>query len=62
MGFLSDLEKIKRGLDSSFDAYESAHNKLKSGNGNLIKRAEKIKELGAKTTKTIDQNLIEDND
>jgi DNA recombination protein RmuC len=62
VGFLSDLEKIKRGLDSSFDAYESAHNKLKSGNGNLIKRAEKIKELGAKTTKTIDQNLIEDND
>ena len=29
------------------------------GTGNLVKRAEKMKELGAKTTKTLPTNLIE---
>jgi len=34
-------------------------NKLSDGSGNLIKRAEKIKELGAKTSKSLPQNIVE---
>jgi DNA recombination protein RmuC len=56
--FLEDFEKIKRGLDHSFAAYDGALNKLQTGNGNLIRRAEKIKTLGAKTTKDIPDHLL----
>lgn len=60
--FIDDMQKIDRGISSTRSAYDDAFNKLKSGTGNLIRRAEKIKELGAKTTKTIPSDLIEDND
>jgi DNA recombination protein RmuC len=33
--------------------------KLYEGKGNLIKRAENIKKLGAKTAKTMDARLLE---
>lgn len=56
--FLEDFEKIKRGLDQSSSAYDGALNKLQTGNGNLIRRAEKIKALGAKTTKDIPDHLL----
>jgi DNA recombination protein RmuC len=56
--FLEDLEKIRRGLDQGSTALEGAMNKLQSGNGNLIRRAEKIKELGAKTTKSVPDKLL----
>jgi DNA recombination protein RmuC len=46
VGFLSDLEKIDKGLKTSQDAYNGAINKLKVGSGNLIGRAEKIRSLG----------------
>lgn len=59
VGFLLDFEKIKRGIESTSNAYESALKKLKSGNGNLISKAEKVKALGAKTSKEIDSTLIE---
>jgi len=37
-------------------------NKLSTGKGNLIGRAERIKELGAKATKSLPDNLIEEKD
>lgn len=59
VGFLADMDKINRGLLVSQKSYDDAMNKLSTGNGNLITRAEKIKLLGAKATKDIDENLIE---
>tara|TARA_B100000809_G_scaffold117485_1_gene115810 strand:+ start:4907 stop:6268 length:1362 start_codon:yes stop_codon:yes gene_type:complete len=61
VGFLSDLEKIDKGLKTSQDAYNGAINKLKVGSGNLIGRAEKIRSLGAKTSKQIDTKYLEEN-
>ncbi|MEZ4721218.1 MAG: DNA recombination protein RmuC [Flavobacteriales bacterium] len=57
--FLTDFEKIKRGLEQSTAAYDGALNKLQTGSGNLIRRAEKIKTLGAKTSKEMPSNLLE---
>jgi hypothetical protein len=34
-------------------------NKLYSGSGNIIKRVEELKKLGAKSTKEISQTLLE---
>jgi DNA recombination protein RmuC len=62
VGFLSDLEKIDKGLKTSQDAYNGAINKLKVGSGNLIGRAEKIRSLGAKTSKQIDTKYLEEYD
>jgi len=61
VGFLTDLEKIEKGLKTSQDAYSNAVNKLKTGSGNLIGRAEKIRILGAKTSKQIDAKYIAEN-
>ena len=59
VGFLADMEKINKGLLVSQKSYDDAMNKLSTGTGNLITRAEKIKLLGAKATKDIDETLIE---
>jgi DNA recombination protein RmuC len=58
VGFLEDLEKLERNLDNARIAYSDAVNKLKTGKGNLITRAENIKSLGAKATKNIPEKFI----
>lgn len=59
VGFLNDLIEVGKKMDSTKKSYEEAMNKFSSGRGNLIKRAETIKELGAKTSKDIPQILLE---
>lgn len=60
VGFLEDLERIEKGLTSAKGAYDGAINKLKTGSGNLIRRVEGIKKLGAKATKNIPTSFDED--
>lgn len=62
IGFVDDLEAIGKSIDSSNRAYNDAFNKLKTGKGNIIRRIENIKELGAKTTKSIPEKYIEKDD
>ena len=59
VNFVGDLELVGSRLESTRTAYESAHGKLVSGRGNLIKRAEEMKTLGAKTNKSLPDNLLE---
>lgn len=49
VGFAQDMERIKSNIDRANTAYDDAMKKMKTGNGNIIRTAEKIKELGAKT-------------
>jgi len=49
IGFAEDMAKIKANIDRTSNAYDDAMKKMKEGNGNIIRTAEKIKELGAKT-------------
>jgi len=60
VGFVGDMESIGKNIKQSQTAYDSAINKLTEGNGNLTKTAEKIKGLGAKANKQLDQKFIED--
>lgn len=60
VGFVGDLQNIEKHIKKSQESYESAWNKLSDGSGNLINSVEKIKKLGAKTSKEIDQNLLEE--
>lgn len=52
-GFVNDMEKIRKGIETTDKAYRDAMNKLTEGKGNLASRAEKLKELGAKTAKQL---------
>jgi DNA recombination protein RmuC len=49
IGFAEDMAKIKANIDRAAGSYDDAMKKMKDGNGNIIRTAEKIKELGAKT-------------
>jgi DNA recombination protein RmuC len=53
VNFVGDLEKIGKNIEATQKSYEDAFKKLSTGNGNLIRSTEKIKELGAKTSKTL---------
>lgn len=58
VNFLEDLKKIGIKLSQSQEVYSEAMKKLSDGNGNLIKRAERIKLLGAKASKHISHESI----
>ena len=59
VSFVADLELIGSKLESTQGTYRDAYNKLASGRGNLVKRAEDMKALGAKVSKSLPQNLVE---
>jgi len=59
VNFVADLELIGNRLESTRGAWDDAWNKLVDGRGNLIKRAEDMKTLGAKVSKSLPQNLVE---
>ena len=59
VGFVDDLEKLGQRLDQAQTSYHDAFNKLKSGKGNLIRTAEKVRELGVKPSKNLSATLIE---
>lgn len=53
VGFLADMEKIERSINTTRTAFDAAMNKLRDGTGSLVVRAEKLRELGAKAAKRI---------
>jgi len=59
VGFVDDLEKLGQRLDQAQTSYHDAFSKLKSGKGNLIRSAEKVRELGVKPSKNLSTPLIE---
>jgi DNA recombination protein RmuC len=52
-----ELIKVGKQIGTVQNSYESAMKKL-TGKGNLIRRVEKLKKLGAKTSKNIDAKLL----
>jgi DNA recombination protein RmuC len=54
---LNDLTDLGARLLSARKSYDDAMNKLSSGKGNLIRRAEKIRDLGASTKKNLPDNF-----
>jgi DNA recombination protein RmuC len=62
VGFVDDLVNIGNKIDASKTSYVEAMRKLHEGSGNLVSRAEKIKTLGAKVTKSLPKTLLERTD
>ncbi len=61
VGFIEDLQQIEKSLNGAKNSYDNAIKKLSTGNGNLIGKAEKLKNMGAKASKSLPSNLITNN-
>ncbi len=57
--FTDDLVKVGKNLEQTQGTYREAMKKLSEGRGNLVRKAEKLRELGAKTSKNMDNRLID---
>jgi DNA recombination protein RmuC len=58
VGFTDDLIALGRHLETSKKYYEESMKKLSVGSGNLVRRVEDLKKLGAKASKNIDGSLL----
>jgi len=59
VAFADDLIKVGENLNTTKKNYDQAMNKLSTGKGNLVNRTDKLKELGAKATKAMDNRLLD---
>ncbi|MHA8072887.1 DNA recombination protein RmuC [Aquirufa ecclesiirivi] len=60
VSFTQDMEDVGKHIKKAEDAHVNALNKLSTGKGNLVTRAEKLHKLGIKSTKKLNQGLIQD--
>ena len=56
--YVEALEDIGRHLDKSREVWDVAHKRLVTGRGNLVKRTQELKKLGAKTKKNLPDNFL----
>ena len=59
VGFIDDMERIDKNLAATRVAYDNAFKKLKEGKGNLINRAQTLRELGVKASKKLREGLTD---
>lgn len=60
VGFAADLDDVGTHLQRLTKSYDEAHKKLHTGRGNLVGRAERIKQLGAKAGKSLPAAQVAD--
>lgn len=61
-GFAKDFEALGMRIRQAQEEFDSAHGKLATGRGNLIRQAEKLRELGIKPSKAIPSSLLQHDD
>jgi DNA recombination protein RmuC len=59
VAFMVNMKEVGEKLKSASLSYDAAMNKLETGRGNIIARTQKMKKLGAKTSKSIELDRIE---
>ena len=59
VGFVDALEDIGDKLDKAQSSYQTAHNRLTDGRGNLVGKAEAIHKLGLQTNKKLNKELVD---
>ncbi|MGB1319114.1 MAG: DNA recombination protein RmuC, partial [Flavobacteriales bacterium] len=58
VGFVEDMQKIGSRLNSTQTAYNDGMKKLSEGTGNLVKRAEELRKMGAKANKQLPSEIL----
>ena len=59
VGFVTTLESVGKNIEQAQTQYTTAFKQLSEGRGNLVNRAEKLRNLGIKTSKQLNRNLAE---
>lgn len=59
-GFVADLQALGQRLEQARSEYDKAMGKLATGKGNLLRRAESLRELGVKPGKNLPLGLLAD--
>jgi DNA anti-recombination protein RmuC len=59
VGFVEAMGEIGELLDRAQESYATAMDRLSKGRENLVWQTERLKEMGAKTAKSISQNLLD---
>jgi len=59
VGFVGDMQDIGKKLAGTQGAYDEAFKKLSTGNGNIMTKIEKLKKLGAKTSKALPKEMLQ---
>jgi DNA recombination protein RmuC len=59
VGFAGVLEKLGKQLDAARTQYDMAMSQLSTGKDNLVRKVQRLDELGAKTKKQLPEHLIE---
>ncbi|MCL1046082.1 DNA recombination protein RmuC [Shewanella electrodiphila] len=57
-GYVEDMDKLGRALETADKTYQQAMSKLSQGKGNLIRQAHIMQKLGVETSKNLDPQLI----
>lgn len=58
IGFLEDFSLIGKRISDAQASYHQGMNRLSEGKGNIVRRIEELREIGAKTEKRIPQNYL----
>ena len=58
--FVRDLQGVETGLAKASKSYDAAYSKLVTGQRSVLARAERMKNLGAKTSKNIPAEIVID--
>jgi DNA recombination protein RmuC len=62
-GFVTDMEKLGKSLETTTKTYDAALNKLSNGKGNLLRQVENFKSMGVQPSKSLPKHLLgQDND
>lgn len=59
VGFYSDLEKVGTKMNEAQKAYKDSMKKLYEGNDNLVRKAERLRELGARPKKVLPKDSLD---
>ncbi|MFA5782780.1 MAG: DNA recombination protein RmuC [Bacteroidales bacterium] len=59
VGFVDDLEKVGKNIEQLQNTYKDAMDKLQTGKGNLVNKAETIRKLGVKTSKQLSEKYLD---
>ena len=59
VGFVSDLDNVGDKISQTQKSFDEAYKKLSTGNGNLVRTAQKVRELGVKPNKSLPTPLVE---
>lgn len=58
VGFVESLDDIGKNLARAESSYQTARKRLHEGRGNLVRHTEELKKLGAKTKKSLPEELL----